>query len=295
MKKKLFYYRFCGKRWFLLFVISFTSLGVSAKDNFGDHLEFAFGVGPSKFTGTVNMSGGDFLSFYRTDGNKIGSAFTHEIRYHFSDYVAVDLHSSIANLSGDVTYNGDPTGTNVTITPGTKRAYKTTIFNFIPMVNLNLLKIVNHGARDDLSFHLRMGVGMSYSGIQILPFQPSENLYDFAESSHWFVTGAGGFIFQKKLNNGWSCFGSFTMLASATSKVDAYYMDSKPVNEGIPSSGGNIVSRPFAADTHAYMAFGLTYRIKASSSVGGHRYKSKKMSRSSLRKRRKKHTSPWVN
>lgn len=291
MKKKLFYYRFCGKRWFLLFVIAFTSLGVSAKDNFGDHLEFAFGIGPSKFTGTVNMSGGDFLSFYRTDGNKIGLAFTPEIRYHFSDYVAIDLHSSIANLSGDVTYNGDPTGTNVTITPGTKRAYKTTIFNFIPMVSISLLNLVNANHDHSMNLFVRGGCGFSYIYIDEIPFRGDEKFYNFSTSPFELSVG-GGFFFQKIFDNNWGVFMSCNLIMSATSKVDAYYMDGRPQFEALPGADNRF---PFAADTHAYMAFGLSYRIKASSSVGGHRYKAKKMSRSSLRKRRKKHTSPWVN
>ena len=290
---KLTNYRFCSKRWLLLCLFVISSFIGNAKETFWDHLEFGLGVGPTKFTGTVNMTG-EFFSFYRTDGNNIGLAFAPEVRFHINDYLALDLHSSVANLSGNVTYNGDPTGTPVRVVSGTVRSYQTTVYNFIPMANVNVLNIINPGFNQDISMLIRGGVGLSYCDIQTLPFTPLDKLYDFGESSHWVVTVAAGFVLQKRLNNGWSCFGAFTFLASATSKVDAYYIDSKPVNEGLPSGNNEITKLPLAADSHAYLTLGVSYRIKAGSSVGGHRYKAKKMSRSRLRKRRKRSRSQWV-
>ncbi|QZT37245.1 hypothetical protein K5X82_18775 [Halosquirtibacter xylanolyticus] len=285
-------YRSSVRRSILLFLISLTGTTLVAKETFWDRLEIGAGLGPTKFTGTVNMSSGDFLGFYRTDGNSIGLAFTPEFRLHLNDYFALDMHMSIATLSGNVTYNGDPTGTSVTVTPGTQRAYKTTMYNFIPMVNFNVIEMVNPGAGQDFALMVRGGIGMSYCGIQTLPFTPEDKLYDFGESSHWVLTGAGGVVLKKSLDSHWSLFGAFTFLLSATSKVDAYYLDSKPVNEGIPMSEGSML--PFAGDSHAYMSFGVSYRLGGVSSVGGRRYKSKKMNARSLNRRRKKYRSPWV-
>lgn len=278
--------RFC--RLCLLLTLFLLSQSIIGKEKFKDHIEFSYGFGITKFVGTLNMYGGDFLHLYRDDGNKIGMVFSPEIRYYFNDVFAVDLHCALANMSGTITYKGDPTGTDVTVAPGTKRPYKTVMYNIIPMANFNLLRVINSDSRSDKSLMVRMGVGISYCDIRKHPFDPVEELYNFSNSSRWFVTGGGGVIFQKELTNGWSCFGSFMIFSSATSKVDAYYVGSEPVNEGLPTNGNNGKIR--AVDTHSYITFGVSYSINKNRP----HYKPSSTSRSRLHKKKKYRGSPWI-